>query len=185
MYVSFLLSLGMSRSETPSPAHSSKKDQKKCVVCHSFMSELDQHPECNRCLPLSCCKGSPCPHCLPLSQDTWKKWEHQQSVKKSSSTTKGPKGESGKGGTRLGRYPQRFHLPPNLIVSRDASRRPIPQTPILTGPAWKAGTGKPQWYSRGAQFECFQPSGGAVRLHWPHGFCHRPRLWQSTGLRLC
>ena len=99
MYVSFLLSLGMSRSETPSPAHSSKKDQKNCVLCHSFMSELDPDPECNRCLPRSCCKGSPCPpHCLLLSQDTWKKWERQQSVKKSSSTMKGPKGELCLGG---------------------------------------------------------------------------------------
>ena len=106
MYVSFLLSLGMSRSETPSPAHSSKKDQKKCVLCHSFMSELDPHPECNRCLPRLCCKGSPCPpHCLLLSQDTWKKWEHQESVKKSSSTMKEPKGELclGGGGGKAGK----------------------------------------------------------------------------------
>ena len=37
----------MSKAETPSP-HSSKKSQ--CGGCHSFMSELDPHPECNKCL---------------------------------------------------------------------------------------------------------------------------------------
>ena len=98
MYVSISSFLGMSRAETPSPAHSSKKGQKMYGVCHSFMSDLDPHPECTKCLPRSCCKDSPCPRCAPLSQDMWKKWERQQSVKKSSSTTKGPKGESVKGG---------------------------------------------------------------------------------------
>ena len=89
----------MSEAETPSP-HSSKKGQRKCGGCHSFMSDLDPHPECNKCLPRVCCKDSPSPHCAPLSQDMWRKWE---STKKSSSTTKGPKGESVKGGNKAGK----------------------------------------------------------------------------------
>ena len=40
------LFLGMSKVETPSP-HSSKK-QKKCGSCHSFLTDLDPHSECNK-----------------------------------------------------------------------------------------------------------------------------------------
>ena len=53
MFVSISSFLGMSRPETPSPAHSSKKGQKKCGLCHSFMSDLDPHPECNKYLVLA------------------------------------------------------------------------------------------------------------------------------------
>ena len=106
MYVSISSFLGMSRAETPSPAHSSKKGQKKCGLCHSFMSDLDPHPECTKCLPRLCCMDRPCPHCTPLSQDMWKKWELQQTVKKSSSTNEGTQGGISKGGNKTGKvYP--------------------------------------------------------------------------------
>ena len=96
MYLSHFL--GMSKVDP----HASKK-QKKCGTCHSFLSELDPHPECNKCLPRGCCKESPCSHCAPLSLDAWKKWERQQCSKRSSSTTKGPKGESAKVGNKSGK----------------------------------------------------------------------------------
>ena len=90
------LFLDMSKVETPSP-HASKK-QKKCGTCHTFLSDLDPHPECNKCVPRGCSNESPCSHCAPLSLDAWKKWERKQRSKRSSSSTKGPKGESAKGG---------------------------------------------------------------------------------------
>ena len=112
------LFLGMSKVETPSP-HSSRK-QKKCGSCHTFLTDLDPHPDCSKCIPRGCSKESPCSHCAPLSLDTWNKWERQQCSKRSSSSTKGPKGDSAKGGggTNLGRYAQMFLLPPkpNLPV---------------------------------------------------------------------
>ena len=95
MYVSILF-LGMSKVETPSP-HASKK-QKKCGTCHSFLTDLDPHPECNKCVPRGCSKESPCSHCAPLSLDAWKKWERQQCSKRSSLSMKGPKGDSARGG---------------------------------------------------------------------------------------
>ena len=96
----------MSKAETPSPAHTSRKGHKTCDSCHSFMSDLDPHPDCLKVPTHSCGVDSPCPHCAPLSQDMWKKWERQQTIKKSSSTTKGPKGESVKGGNKAGKvYP--------------------------------------------------------------------------------
>ena len=50
--------------------------------------------------------GQSLPSQCPVSQDMWKKWERQQSVKKSSSTTKGPNGESVKGANKAGKvYP--------------------------------------------------------------------------------
>ena len=108
MYVSISSFLGMSRAETPSPAHSSKKGQVKCGLCHSFMSDLDPHPECSNCLPRSCCMGSPCPLCAPLSQDMWKKWELQQTVKSPLRPRRDPGGISkgGGGGNKAGKvYP--------------------------------------------------------------------------------
>ena len=95
------LFLGMSKVDTPSP-HSSKK-QKKCGSCHSFLTDLDPHPECSKCVPRGCSKESPCSHCAPLSLDAWKKWERQQCSKRSSSSTKGPKGDSAKGGNKSGK----------------------------------------------------------------------------------
>ena len=77
MYVSILF-LGMSKVETPSP-HASKK-QKKCGTCHSFLTDLDPHPECNKCVPRGCSKESPCSHCAPLSLDAWKKWERHHKI---------------------------------------------------------------------------------------------------------
>ena len=102
--------------QTPSPPHTSKKGQKKCDSCHFFMPDLDPHPECLKFLPRSCCiVDSPCPHCAPLSQDMLKKWERQQTVKRSSSTNEGTQGGGvgvSKGGTRLVRYTQQFHCTP-------------------------------------------------------------------------
>ena len=95
------LFLGMSKVETPSP-HASKK-QKKCGTCHSFLTALDPHPECNKCTPRGCSKESPCSHCAPLSLDAWKKWERQQCSKRSSSSMKGHKGDSTKGGNKSGK----------------------------------------------------------------------------------
>ena len=111
------LFLGMSKVDTPSP-HSSRKHDKKCGSCHSFLSELDPHPVCPKCVPRGFSRESPCSHCAPLSQDAWKKWERQQASKRSSSSTKGSKGDSAKGGTNLGRYAQMFLQPPkpNLLV---------------------------------------------------------------------
>ena len=92
----------MSKAETPSPAHTSKKGQRKCVSCHTFMSDLDPHPECSKCLPRSCCMDSPCPHCAPLSQDMWKKWERQKVL----FDHEGTQGESVKRGNKAGKvYP--------------------------------------------------------------------------------
>ena len=110
------LFLGMSKVETPSP-HSSRK-QKKCGSCHTFLTDLDPHPDCSKCIPRGCSKESPCSHCAPLSLDAWKKWERQQCSKRSSSSTNGPKGDSAKGGNKSGRYVQMFLLPPkpNLPV---------------------------------------------------------------------
>ena len=82
----------MSNVETPSP-HSSKKHDKKC---HVYLSELDPHPICQKCVPRGCSKESPCSHCAPLSLDAWKKWERQQA-------SKGPKGDSAKGGNKYGK----------------------------------------------------------------------------------
>ena len=48
-------------------------------------------------------KESPCSHCAPLSLDAWKKWERQQCSKRSSSSTKGPKVDSAKGGNKSGK----------------------------------------------------------------------------------
>ena len=111
MYLSHFL--GMSKVETPSP-HASRK-QKKCGTCHSFLSKLDPHPECNKCLPECAARGSLVSLCPPLPgcmEEVGVPAVH----KKSSSTMKGPKGESAKGGTSLGRYAQRFHLPPKLFL---------------------------------------------------------------------
>ena len=92
----------MSKVETPSP-HSSRKHDKKCDFCHSYVSDLDPHPVCQKCVPRECSKESPCSHCASLSLDAWKKWERQQASKRSSSSTKGPKGDSAKGGNKSGK----------------------------------------------------------------------------------
>ena len=74
---SFLF-LGMSKVETPSPH--AKKHDKRCDLCHSYLSELDPHPTCPKCVPRGCSKELPC-----------------------SSSTKGPKGDSAKGGNKSGK----------------------------------------------------------------------------------
>ena len=103
--------------------------QQKPESCHSFLTDLDPHPDCSKCVPRGCSRESPCSHCAPLSADAWKKWERQQCSKRSSSSTKGPKEDSAKGGggTNLGRYAQMFLLPPkpNLPVGWDS--RPLNQ----------------------------------------------------------
>ena len=70
MYVSISLLRNVEGGD-PSP-HASKK-QKKCGSCHSFLTDLDPHSECNK------------------------------------------RGNQLRGGTSLGRYAQRFHLPPKLF----------------------------------------------------------------------
>ena len=160
------LFLGMSKVvDMPSP-HSSRK-QKKCGSCHSFLTDLDPHPDCSKCVPRGYSRESPCSHCAPLSQDAWKKWERQQCSKWSSSSTKGPRGIQlrGGGGTNLGRYAQMFLLPPkpNLPVgwdsrpwnrafrpfrdSRDSSQRPTPQIPKPAGPVYKTGCSRQRDFS--------------------------------------
>ena len=160
----------MSKVQTPSP-HASKKHDKRCDTCHAYVSELDPHPVCQKCFPRECSRELPCSHCASLSPDAWKRWERQQASRRSSSATKGPKGDSAKGGANLGRQrplrgiaqmllqPPRLSLlvsrdwqpwnqafrpsgrkwPPCLPVSRDASRRPIPQVPKPTSPVIATG----------------------------------------------
>ena len=100
---SFSFFLGISKAQTPSP-HASKKHDKRCDSCQSYVSELDPHPVCIKCVPRECNKELPCSHCASLSLDAWKRWERQQASRKSSSTTKGSKGDSAKGGgVNLGR----------------------------------------------------------------------------------
>ena len=99
---SFSLFLGMSKAQTPSP-HASKKHDKRCDSCQSYVSELDPHPVCIKCVPRECNKELPCSHCASLSLDAWKRWERQQASRKSSSTTKGSKGDSAKGGSKSGK----------------------------------------------------------------------------------
>ena len=103
---------------------------------------------------------------MPPSQDAWKKWERQQASKRSSSSTKGPKGDSTKGGNKPGKVcpdvpstpkaesPGRLRLvalesgfssfrkwkwPPCSRVSRGASRRPTPQIPKSAVPVIVTG----------------------------------------------
>ena len=94
--------LGMSKVQTPSPL-ASKKHDKRCDSCHAYVSELDPHPVCLKCVPRECSRELPCSHCASLSLDAWKKWERQQASRRSSSSTKGPKGDSAKGGSKSGK----------------------------------------------------------------------------------
>ena len=91
------LFLGMSKVDTPSP-HSSKKHDKKCDSCHAYLSDLDPHPICQKCVPRGCSKESPCSHCAPLSLDAWKKWERQQASEGPLRPRRGPKGIRLRGG---------------------------------------------------------------------------------------
>ena len=92
----------MSKVQTPSP-HASKKHDKRCDSCQAYVSELDPHPVCLKCVPREYSKELPCSHCASLSPDAWKKWERQQASRRSSSSTKGPKGDSAKGGSKSGK----------------------------------------------------------------------------------
>ena len=92
----------MSKVQTPSP-HASKKHDKRCDGCQAYVSELDPHPVCLKCVPRECSKELPCSQCASLSPDAWKKWERQQASRRSSSSTKGPKGDSAKGGSKSGK----------------------------------------------------------------------------------
>ena len=94
--------LDMSKVQTPSPL-ASKKHDKRCDTCHAYVSELDPHPVCIKCVPRECSRELPCSHCASLSLDAWKKWERQQASRRSSSSTKGPKGDSAKGGSKSGK----------------------------------------------------------------------------------
>ena len=89
MYVSISSFLNYVKGGDPSPPHASKKGQKKCDSCHFFMSDLEPHPECsNSYHVLAVCT-------VPAL-----------TIKKSSSTTKGPRGESVKGGNKAAKvYP--------------------------------------------------------------------------------
>ena len=92
--------LGMSKVQTPSP-HASKKHDKRCDSCQAYVSESDPHPVCLKCVARECSRELPCSHCASLSLDAWKKWERQQASRRSSSSTKGPKGDSAKGGEQI------------------------------------------------------------------------------------
>ena len=92
----------MSKVQTPSP-HASKKHDKRCDTCHAYVSELDPHPVCQKCFPRECSRELPCSHCASLSPDAWKRWERQQASRRSSLATKGPKGDSAKGGSKSGK----------------------------------------------------------------------------------
>ena len=94
--------LDMSKVQTPSPLASKKHDE-RCDSCHAYVSELDPHPVCLKCVPRECSRELPCSHCASLSLDAWKKWERQQASRRSSSSTKGPKGDSAKGGSKSGK----------------------------------------------------------------------------------
>ena len=111
MLVLFFYFLGMSKVQTPSP-HASKKHDKRFDSCQAYVSELDPHPVCLKCVPRECSRELPCSHCASLSLDAWKKWERQQAGRK-------------------------WH--PCLPVSRDASRRAIPQVPKPTSPVIATG----------------------------------------------
>ena len=50
----------MSKAETP-PLLIPVRKARKCDSCHFFMSDLDPHPECSKCLPRSCCLRPPLP----------------------------------------------------------------------------------------------------------------------------
>ena len=115
--------LGMSKVQTPSP-HASKKHDKRCDNCHAYVSELDPHPVCQKCVPRECSRELPCSHCASLSMDAWKKWERQQASRRSSSAIKGIRP---RGGANLGRQrplrgiAQMLLQPPrlSLLVGRD------------------------------------------------------------------
>ena len=156
----FPLSQAMSKVETPSPVHSSKKGQKKCGLCHSFMFDLDPHPDFLKCLPRSCGVDSPCP--LPGHLEEMGAPADRQ---KSSSSTKGPKGDLVKGVNKAGKvYPAVPSTPKTdspsrlrtaaLVVGFSSFKTEIaslfatltgrltashPRTPILMGPVQKAG----------------------------------------------
>ena len=100
MLVLFFYFLGMSKVQTPSP-HASKKHDKMCDSCQAYVSELDPHPVCLKCVPRECSRELPCSHCASLSLDAWKKRERQQASHRSSSSTKGPKWDSAKGGEQI------------------------------------------------------------------------------------
>ena len=58
-------------------------------------------------------------------------------------------------------------------------------TPLLFNDAVGPDDYSTQWYSCRIQLQCYQPSGGPVRVHQPHGRSRRPCLRQSIyGLRL-
>ena len=111
----------MLKAQTPSP-HASKKHDKRCDSCQSYVSELDPHPVCLKCVPRECNKELPCSHCAPLSLDAWKRWERQQASRKSSSTTKGSKGDSAKGGSKSGKAAAPSGHPPGLATEEARHR---------------------------------------------------------------
>ena len=100
----------MLKAETPSPAHTSKKGQKKCDSCDAFMSDLDPRPflRCGQSLP------SLRPP-LPGHVEEMGAPADCQKVLFNHEGTQGGVGKGGGGGTRLVRYSQQFHLPPKLI----------------------------------------------------------------------
>ena len=155
----------MSKVQTPSP--STKKHDKRCDSCQAYVSELDPHPVCLKCVPRECSRELPCSHCAPLSLDAWKKWERQQASRRPSSSTKGSKGgeQIWEGSGPYGGIAQMLLQPPKLSLlvgrgwqpwnqafrpsgrkwppclpaSRDASRHPIPQVPKPTSPVIVTG----------------------------------------------
>ena len=100
MLVSFSFLRNVEGRKPPSP-HSSKKHDKRCDCCQAYVSDLDPHPVCQKCVPRECSKELPCSHCASLSPDAWKKWECQQASRRSSSYTKGAQRGFGQGGEQI------------------------------------------------------------------------------------
>ena len=92
------LFLGMSKVvDTPSP-HSSRK-QKKCGSCHSFLTDLDPHPDCSKCVPRGCSRESPCSHCAPSHRTHGRNGSASSAQNGPLRPRRGPRGgDSAKGG---------------------------------------------------------------------------------------
>ena len=126
---SFSFFLGMSKAQTPSP-HASKKHDKRCDSCQSYVSELDPHPVCLKCVPRECNKELPCSHCAPPLPGCLEAMGTPAGFSKVLFDHEGVQrgfGQGGGGGVNLGRQrplrgiAQLLLLPPrlSLLVSQD------------------------------------------------------------------
>ena len=99
----------MSKVQTPSP-HASKKHDKRCDGCQAYVSELDPHPVCLKCVRKSAVKSFPALTVPPSLRTHGRSGNASRLRVGPLRPRRGPKGK----------------WPPCLPVSRDASRRPIP-----------------------------------------------------------